>query len=59
MNNTLPTVQAQVKYICEAFLSHQVRQYDLRGKRYLELLRNDYQVSIGRGGTREVDFICD
>jgi predicted AAA+ superfamily ATPase len=94
MNNTLPTVQAQVKYICEAFLSHQVRQYDLKGKRYLEindkyyvsdlglrhailgyreadisgmlenivfleLLRNDYQVSIGRVGTREVDFICD
>lgn len=94
LSNTLPTVQAQVKYICEAFLSHQVRQYDLKGKRYLEindkyyvsdlglrhailgyreadisgmlenivfleLLRNDYQVSIGRVGTREVDFICD
>ena len=94
MNNTLPTVQAQVKYICEAFLSHQVRQYDLKGKRYLEindkyyvadlglrhsilgyrdtdisgmleniiyleLLRNDFQVSIGRVGSREVDFICD
>lgn len=94
MSNTLPTVQAQVKYICEAFLSHQVRQYDLKGKRYLEindkyyvsdlglrhailgyreadisgmlenivyleLLRNDYQVSIGRVGIREVDFICD
>lgn len=94
MNNTLPTVQAQVKFICEAFLSHQVRQYDLKGKRYLEindkyyvadlglrhsilgyrdtdisgmlenivfleLLRYDYKVSIGRVGTREVDFICD
>ncbi len=26
---------------------------------YLELLRHSYQVSIGRVGTKEVDFICD
>jgi len=92
--NSLPTVHAQVRYICDAYLAHQVRQYDLKGKRflevndkyfvsdlglrhailgyresdiagmlenlvYLELLRNDYQVSVGRSGTREVDFICD
>jgi predicted AAA+ superfamily ATPase len=94
LNNSLPTVQAQVKYICEAFLAHQVRQYDLKGKRYLEindkyfvsdlglrhailgyksadisgmlenivfleLVRNDYQVAIGRVGKQEVDFVCD
>jgi predicted AAA+ superfamily ATPase len=94
LRNSLPTVQAHVKYICQAFLAHQVRQFDLKGKRYLEindkyyvsdlglrhavlgyresdisgmlenvvyleLLRNDYRVSIGRQGDREVDFICD
>ena len=31
--NSLPTVQLQVRYICDAFLSHQVRQFDLKGKR--------------------------
>jgi predicted AAA+ superfamily ATPase len=94
LSNSLPTVQAHVKYICQAFLAHQVRQFDLKGKRYLEindkyfvadlglrhavlgyrdadisgmlenvvyleLLRNDYQVAIGRQGDREVDFVCD
>jgi predicted AAA+ superfamily ATPase len=94
LSNSLPTVQAHVKYICEAFLAHQVRQFDLKGKRYLEvndkyfvsdlglrhailgyrdadisgmlenlvfleLVRNEYHVSIGKVGTREVDFVCD
>ena len=94
LSNSLPTVQAHVKHICQAFLAYQVRQFDLKGKRYLEindkyfvsdlglrhavlgyrdsdisgmlenvvyleLLRNDYQVSIGRQGSREVDFVCD
>jgi uncharacterized protein len=94
VNNSLPTIQTLVRYICDAFLSHQVRQYDLKGKRfleindkyfvsdlglrhailgyreadiagilenivYLELLRRDYKVSIGKIGDKEVDFICD
>jgi len=94
LSNSLPTVQAHVKYICEAFLAHQVRQFDLKGKRYLEindkyfvsdlglrhailgyrdadisgmlenvvyleLLRNEYTVSIGKVGNCEVDFVCD
>ena len=72
---------------------YQVRQYDLKGKRflevndkyfasdlgmrhailgyresdiagmlenlvYLELLRNDYKVSVGKVGKNEVDFVC-
>ncbi len=92
--NSLPTVQLQVRYICDAFLLHQVRQFDLKGKRflevndkyfasdlgirhailgyresdiagmlenlvYLELLRNDYKVSVGKVGKNEVDFVCD
>jgi predicted AAA+ superfamily ATPase len=36
VTNSLPTVQSHVKYICQAFLAHQVRQFDLKGKRYLE-----------------------
>ena len=26
---------------------------------YLELLRNDYKVAVGKMGAREVDFVCD
>lgn len=37
LRNSLPTVQSHVKYICQAFLAHQVRQFDLKGKRYLEV----------------------
>lgn len=94
VNNSLPTILTLVRYICDAFLSHEVRQYDLKGKRfleindkyfvsdlglrhailgyreadiagilenivYLELLRRDYTVSIGKIGDKEVDFICD
>ena len=94
INNSLPTVQTQVTYLCDAFLTHQVRQFDLKGKRFLEindkyyvsdlglrhallgyreadiagileniifleLLRLNYRVSIGKIGDREVGFICD
>ena len=94
INNSLPTVQVLVRCCCDAFLAYQVRQYDLKGKRlleindkyyvsdlglrhailgyreadiagmlenlvYLELLRRDYTVYIGKIGPREVDFVCD
>lgn len=93
IENSLPTVQSHVRYLAETFITHRARQYDLKGKRYLEindkyfvgdlgirhailgyresdigcmlenivfleLLRRNYRVSIGRIGDKEVDFIA-
>lgn len=37
ISSSVPTVQSQVKYIGDAFLTYRVKQYDLKGKRYLEV----------------------
>jgi predicted AAA+ superfamily ATPase len=37
IQNTLPTVQNQVRGLADTFIVHRVRQYDLKGKRYLEI----------------------
>ena len=91
---TVDTVQRYVGFLCDAFVFHRVRRYDLRGKRHLEinekyypgdiglrhavlgyredaingmletlvhqeLVRRGYAVSIGKLGTREIDFVAD
>lgn len=91
---TADTVQRYVGYLCDAFVFHRARRYDLRGRRHLEinekyypgdiglrhavpgyredainalletlvfqeLLRRGYAVSVGKRGTREIDFVAD
>lgn len=91
---TVDTVQRYVGYLCDAFVFHRLRRYDLRGKRHLEinekyypgdiglrhavlgyrddaingmletlvhqeLVRRGYTVSVGKLGSREIDFVAD
>lgn len=94
IKNSVPTIQTHVCYLSDAFIVHRIRQFDLKGKEYLdtnakyfvgdlglrhailgykesdiagmlenivylELCRNDYNVSIGKLGSREIDFIAE
>jgi predicted AAA+ superfamily ATPase len=94
VNNSVPTILSQIHHLSSAYLVHRVRQYDLKGKQFLEindkfftgdlgirhaclgyrqddisgvlenlvfleLLRMGYNVSVGRFGDKEVDFVCD
>jgi len=91
---TVDTVQRYLGYLCDAFVFHQVRRFDLRGKRHLEinekyypgdiglrhavlgyrqdaingmletvvfqeLVRRGFTVSVGKLGTKEIDFVAD
>lgn len=94
IKNSVPTIQTHVRYLSDAFIVHRIRQFDLKGKEYLdtnakyfvgdlglrhailgykesdiagmlenivylELCRNDYNVSIGKLGSKEIDFIAE
>jgi len=94
IKNSVPTIQTHVRYLTDVFIAHRIRQFDLKGKEYLdtnakyfvgdlglrhailgykesdisgmlenivylELCRNDYNVSIGKLGNKEVDFIAE
>ena len=60
INNSLPTVQTLVRYLCDAFLTHQVRQFDLKGKRFLEINDKYFVADLGLRhailGYREADM---
>ena len=90
---TVPTVEAYLKALCDAFILYKAERYDIKGKQllssgakyyiadtglryyllgskasdvghmlenivYLELLRREYEVHIGKVGSAEVDFIA-
>ena len=94
IKTSVPTILSLIRYLNDVFITHKVRQYDLKGKEYLdtnvkffvgdlglrhavlgykdsdiggmlenivylELCRNDYRVSIGKLGSKEVDFIAE
>ena len=94
IKNSVPTIQTHVRYLTDVFIAHRIKQFDLKGKEYLdtnakyfvgdlglrhailgykesdisgmlenivylELCRNDYNVSIGKFGTKEIDFIAE
>jgi len=94
IKTSVPTILSHIHYLNDVFIAHKVRQFDLKGKEYLdtnvkffvgdlglrhailgfkdadisgilenvvylELCRNDYRVSIGKIGTKEVDFVAE
>jgi len=94
INSTVPTILTHVYYLTDVFVIHKLKQFDIKGKEYLdtnakyfmgdlglrhailgckesdisgmleniiylELCRNDYKVSVGRLGKKEVDFIAE
>jgi predicted AAA+ superfamily ATPase len=44
---TVDTVQRYMGYLCDAFVFHRVRRFDLRGKRHLEINDKYYPGDIG------------
>lgn len=44
---TVDTVQRYLGYLCDAFVFHRVRRFDLRGKRHLEINEKYYPGDIG------------
>jgi len=44
---TVDTVQRYLRYLCDAFVFHQVRRFDLRGRRHLEINEKYYPGDIG------------
>jgi predicted AAA+ superfamily ATPase len=94
IKNSVPTIQTHVRYLTDVFIAHRIRQFDLKGKEYLEtnakyfigdlglrhailgykesdiagilenivyleLCRNDYNVSLGKLDKKEIDFIAE
>jgi predicted AAA+ superfamily ATPase len=94
IKNSVPTIQTHVRYLTDIFIAHRIRQFDLKGKEYLEtnakyfigdlglrhailgykesdiagilenivyleLCRNDYNVSLGKLDKKEIDFIAE
>ena len=47
INNSLPTVQAHIRYLKDCFIANQVRMYDLKGKLYLETNGKYYVGDLG------------
>ena len=47
ISNSLPTVQAHIRYLADCFIAHQVRMYDLKGKLYLETNAKYYVGDLG------------
>ena len=44
------TILNYIKYCCDAYLFYQVKRE--------ELLRRGYEVTVGRIGDKEIDFVC-
>ena len=94
IKNSVPTIQTHVRYLTDVFIAYRIRQFDLKGKHYLdtnakyfvgdlglrhailgykesdiagmlenlvylELCRNDYNVSLGKLDKKEIDFIAE
>lgn len=57
---THTTVGNYLKYLCNAFMFHKVKRYDIRGKRYLETTDKYYLSDLGFRyavlGTRNMDY---
>jgi uncharacterized protein len=94
VKTSVPSVMSLIRHLNDVFIVHKIRQYDLKGKEYLEtnakyyagdlglrhavlgfndedisgilenivyleLCRRDYEVTFGRLGNYEVDFIAE
>ncbi len=94
IKTSVPTILTHVRYLNDVFITYKVKQFDLKGKEYLdtnakyyvgdfglrhailgfknsdisgilenivflELCRNDYKISVGKLGNKEVDFIAE
>ncbi len=94
IKSSVPTILTHVRYLTDVFVIHKLKQFDIKGKEYLdtnakyfmgdlglrhailgykesdisgmlenivylELCRQDYKVSVGRLGKKEIDFIAE
>jgi predicted AAA+ superfamily ATPase len=54
------TVNAYMKYLCDAFAFYRVRRYDIRGKKYLasgdKYYLSDHSFKYAKLGTRNLDY---